>query len=136
MAVEGRKEAKEMKRREEEEARSRRKRKWQTSRAQNKNDQDNVENGAEVDSGQVESHQSVKIWRGGTLNINRGKSGRRGGEGLEMPINAICERSQDLEILKDGTSKDNLIGELENLVPGSPVVSAEGLGDQDESESG
>ena len=65
MAVEGRKEAKVMKKREEEEARSRRKRKWRTNGAQNMNGQDNMKDGAEVDSEQVESHQFVNIWRGG-----------------------------------------------------------------------
>ena len=125
MAVEGRKEAKEMRKREEEETRSRKKRKWLTPRAQNLNDQDTEDNGAEVDSRQVEGQQFKKIWRGGDIITNRGKSERWGGVGVELPIyNAILERSQDMNILKYGTSDDNInitVG-LENLVPGSPVA--------------
>ena len=135
MAVEGRKEAKVMKKREEEEARSRRKRKWRTNGAQNMNGQDNMKDGAEVDSEQVESHQFVNIWRGGDLCNNRGKSGRGVGEGVELPSNKIHERSQDLEKLKYGTSEDNLIVELEYLAPGSPVESTDGMDNNEESES-
>ena len=66
---------------------------------------------------------------------NRGKSGRGGGEGVELPINAILERSQDLEELKYGTSEDNLIVESEYLAPGSPVESTDGMDNNEESES-
>ena len=99
------------------------------------NGQDNMKDGAEVDSEQVESHQFVNIWRGGDSCINRGKSGRGGGEGVELPINAIHERSQDLEELKYGTSEYNLIVESEYLAPGSPVESTDGMDNNEESES-
>ena len=61
--------------------------------------------------------------------------GNQEGGVVELPINAILERSQDLEELKYGTSEDNLIVESEYLAPGSPVESTDGMDNNEESES-
>ena len=116
-----------MRKREEEESRSRRKRKWFTPRSQDLNDQDTKYDGAKVVSRQMESQQFMKNWRGDII-TNRGKSERRGGEGVELPnYDAILERSQERSsknnILKYGTSDNiNTTVGLDDLAPGTPVA--------------
>jgi hypothetical protein len=126
MAVEGRKEAKERRRKEEEESRRMRKSKWRTSRRRGVNEKDTKVDGTKVNPIQIECQHEENTLRGGT-DTYRGKSERRGGEGVELPTDdTIYEWSQAMNSItstsNNGISDFSKIVGDKDLAPGSSAV--------------